>query len=104
MTEKDFLERLRADAQQLRYEPEDAVLWSRLSARIRDGVAASPDVPQLLTRWFRPITASFLMIALAAALSVAWFERARDTSSTIDAMAPNSVEISVDGDTFSFTE
>ena len=100
----DFLERLRNDARRLRYEPDDEVLWNRLQAKIRARVAAQPDVPQLLARWFRPITASFVILALAAALSVAWIERPRDSSDLIESMSQNSVEISLDGDTFSIAQ
>lgn len=100
----DFFERLREDARQLRYEPNDGALWTRLPAKVRQGIARQPDVPQLLARWFRPITASLLVLALAAALSVAWIERARDSAYSIEAMGQNSVEINVGGDTFSIAE
>lgn len=103
MSDDRFFDRLREDARQLRFQPEDEVLWTRLTAKVRARAAAQPDVPALLARWFRPITASFLMLALAAALSVAWLERGRDAA-TPDIMASNSVEISVDGDTFSLTQ
>jgi len=104
MSDDKFLDRLRQDARPLRFEPGGDVLWTRLTAKIRARVAAQPDVPALLARWFRPITASFLMLALAAALSVVWLEPGRDSATSVDAMASNSVEITVDGDTFSLTQ
>jgi hypothetical protein len=102
MSDNDFLERLRDDARQLRYEP-DAALWTRLPAKIRQRVALQTNASQLLARWFRPITASFLILALAAALSVAWLERG-DSAYSVEAMGQNSMEITVGGDTFSIAE
>ncbi len=100
----DFLEKLRNDARQLRFEPEDDRLWTRLAARVRERVRAEVSVSQLLARWFRPITASLAMLALVAALSFTWFERSRDSGYTLEAMNSNSVEITVGGDTYSVTE
>jgi len=103
MTEEKFFERLRDDAAQLRYAPQDDVLWTRLAARIRDGLRSETSVAQMLARWFRPITASFVMLALVAALSLSWIER-RDASAGMDSLASNSVEITVDGDTYNLAE
>ena len=103
MTEDKFLERLRNDAARLRYEPNDAFVWTRLSARIREGIRRPADVSQMLARWFRPIAASFLLLAVGAAVTVSWVERAQSTYA-VESMASHPVEITVDGDTFSFTE
>lgn len=100
----DFLERLREDARQLRYEPDDGVLWNRLRANIHAGIAVQANVPQLLARWFRPITASLLFLALVAALSVAWLQRPSDSGTSIESLSQNSVEISLDGDTFNLSQ
>jgi len=103
MTDEQFDNRLRQDAARLRYEPEDDVMWTRLASRIRERIAAEPTVAQMLARWFRPITASFAMLAIVAALSVTWMDW-RDTSSSTDALVSNSVEITVDGDTYTLAE
>ena len=66
MSDDRFLERLREDAAMLRYEPRDAFAWTRLAARVRERVNRPADVSQLLARWFRPIAASFLLLAVAA--------------------------------------
>jgi len=103
MSEDKFFERLRNDAAQLRYEPKDAFVWTRLPARIREGIRRPADVSQMLARWFRPIAASFLLLAVGAAVTVSWVERAQSTYA-VESIASHPVEITVDGDTFSFTE
>ena len=103
MTEDRFWDRLRSDAAQLRYTTHDEALWTRLTARIRDRVHTEATVAQMLARWFRPITASFAMLALVAALSVTWIER-HETTSSVETIASNSVEITLDGDTYSLAE
>ena len=104
MSEDRFFERLRSDAEQLRYQPRDEFAWTRLIARIREAVRRQPNVPQLLARWVRPITASFVMLALAAAMTITWIERAHESAYVTEAMSSNSLEISVDGDTFNLAE
>ena len=104
MTEDNFIERLRDDAAQLRYTPaENAPIWTRLPATIRGRMQSEATVSTLLARWFRPITASFAMLAIAAALSIGWVE-SREPAYNTDTMATNSMEISVDGDTYSLAE
>jgi hypothetical protein len=103
MTEDRFFEKLREDAARLRYEPKDAFLWTRLPARIREKIQRPADVSQMLARWFRPIAASFLLLAAGAAVTVSWVERAQSTYA-VESIASHPVEITVDGDTFSFTE
>ena len=73
MNEEDrFLERLRSDAKQLRFEPADDVFWNRLSARIRERISVSPpSVAELLSRWIRPVVATFSAIALAGIVTIA---------------------------------
>ncbi|HEY6843302.1 MAG TPA: hypothetical protein VI391_03985 [Thermoanaerobaculia bacterium] len=99
MSDDQFYEQLRGDAARLRYEPDDA-MRTRLSARIRERLAAQPTVAQMLARWFRPVTATFAMLAIVAALGLTWIEH-REASRSTELMASNSVEISVDGDTYS---
>jgi hypothetical protein len=103
MTEDRFLERLRDDAAGLRYEPRDAFVWTRLRAQIRERIRRPVDVSQMLARWFRPIAASFLLLAVGAAITVSWVERAQSTYA-VESIASHPVEITVDGDTFSFAE
>lgn len=99
----DFLERLRDDARQLRYEPDDDAMWARLAARVRARVAEQPSVSQLLARWFRPVGVSLAGLALAAAIGIGWFET-RDPAYTLDAMSSNPVEITIAGDTYNLAE
>ena len=103
MTENEFFERLREDAARLRYEPKDAFIWTRLRARIGERIRRPADVSQMLARWFRPIAASFLLLAAGAAVTVSWVEREQSTFA-VESIASHPVEITVDGDTFSFTE
>jgi hypothetical protein len=99
MTDDFFFERLRHDASQLQLTL-DEVTAVRLSARIRARVGAQPTVAQMLAGWLRPLAAAVAGLALAAALSLAWFESTRDNT-TVDQIAANTTEISVDGMTFS---
>jgi hypothetical protein len=100
----DFLERLRADARQLRFEPDD-MMTTRIAARVRERIAAETQsgIAQILARWFRPVVASLATLALVATIGVQWIEYSRDASSTtLDTIASTqSVDISVGGDTFS---
>jgi hypothetical protein len=103
MTEEKFFEQLRKDAAQLRYEPEDAFLWTRLAARVRERTRQQPDVSYLLARWFRPIAAFLLLLAVGAGVTVGWVERAQ-SAYAVESIASHPVEITVDGDTFNLTE
>ena len=104
MTEDRFMERLREDAAQLRYAPsENAPIWTRLPAGIRGRMQGEATVSGLLARWFRPIAASFAMLAIVAALSIGWVET-REPAYNTDSMASNSMEINIDGDTYSLAE
>jgi hypothetical protein len=105
MTDDDnFLEQLRTDARQLRFEPDD-MMTTRIAARVRERIAAESQagIAQILARWFRPVVASLATLALVATLGVQWLEQSRDASATtLDALtSTQSVDISVGGDTFS---
>ena len=105
MTDNDnFLDRLRTDARQLRYEP-DEMMSTRIAARVRERIAAESQtgIAQTLARWFRPVVASLATLALVAALGVQWLEQTRDAPVTpLDALtSTQTVDISVGGDTFS---
>jgi hypothetical protein len=105
MTDNDnFLDRLRTDARQLRYEP-DEMMSIRIAARVRDRVAAESQtgIAQILAHWFRPVLASLATLALAATLGIQWAEQTHDASSaTLDSMTgTQTVDISIGGDTFS---
>ena len=99
MTDETFFERLRSDARQLQHLPDDVTV-TRLSARIRARLAApaiaQPTVAQLLAGWLRPLAAVVAAIALAATLSITWETRNHDNP-TVDQIAANTTEISVDG-------
>ena len=103
MTDEKFFEDLRKDAARLRYEPHDPFLWTRLPARVRERIMTAPDVSQMLARWFRPIAAFLLLLAVGAGVTVSWVERTQATYA-VESIASHPVEISVDGDTFSLTE
>lgn len=94
---------MREEAAALRYEPRDALVWTRLAARIRERVRRPVDVSQMLARWFRPVAASFLLLAVAAGVTVTWVERTQP-SYAVETIASHPVEITVDGDIFSLTE
>jgi hypothetical protein len=100
----DFLERLRVDARQLRFEPDD-MMSTRIAARVRERIAAESQagIAQILARWFRPVVASLATLALVAALGVQWLEQSRYLpGTTLDTLtSTQTVDISVGGDTFS---
>lgn len=107
MSDDRFLERLREDAAELRYEPQDSATWARLSAHVRERIARNPQpvtVAQLLTQWFRPLVTALAAVALVATLGIQWFDTSHDTMSVESAMASNNVEISVDGDIYSVAD
>jgi hypothetical protein len=103
MTDDKFFERLREEAAKLRYTPQDEFTWTRLAERIRNRLRSDATVAQMLARWFRPITASFAMLAIVAALSITWIET-REPAYNADSISSNSLEISVDGDTYTIAE
>ncbi|HEV7484192.1 MAG TPA: hypothetical protein VGQ65_00815 [Thermoanaerobaculia bacterium] len=105
MTDNDnFLDLLRTDARQLRYEP-DEMMSNRIAARVRERIAAESQtgIAQMLARWFRPVVVSLATLALVATLGIQWAEQAHDASATsLDSMtSTQTVDISVGGDTFS---
>lgn len=101
MMDETFFEQLRHDAQHLQHLPDDVTV-ARLSARVRARLAAAvaqPTVAQLLAGWLRPVAAVVAAIALTAALSVMTESRNHDNP-TVDQIAANNTEISVDGVAF----
>ena len=77
----DFFDRLRTNARQLRYEP-DEMMSIRIAARVRERLAAETQtgIAQILARWFRPVVASLATLALVATLGIQWAEQAPDPS------------------------
>ncbi|MEA2237786.1 MAG: hypothetical protein QOC81_2510 [Thermoanaerobaculia bacterium] len=104
MTDDNFLERLRDEAQQLRFEPGD-IMTARLAARVRERLADENQsgVAQTLARWFRPMVASLAALALAAVIGVGWLEQSPEAAPAgIESMtSTQSVDIAVAGDVFS---
>lgn len=99
MSDDNFLERLRGDARRLQYEPDDFA-FVRLQARVRERLV-QPTAAQFLASWFRPLSASLAALSLVAALGTAYYvDKTRDQV-TLDSMASSSVEITVDGATYS---
>ena len=97
MSNDPFLERLRTEAQSLRYEPSDAAI-TRMSARIRERIA-TPTVSQLLANWLRPLTLSFGAIALVSTLGVVWYESQQ--SVPMESMiAQNNIDVEMAGYSF----
>jgi hypothetical protein len=103
MSDDNFLDRLRHDAQRLRYDAGDVIL-SRLSARVQQRVAAQPTEEHYLARWFRPLAASLAALAVAATLGVQYFENNQQPTTLEAAMSADPVEISVDGDVYTLTQ
>ncbi len=99
MTDETFFEQLRRDAQHLQYRPDDVAvtrLAARIRARLTAPAVAQPTVAQLLAGWLRPIAAVVAAIAITAALSVLSETRNHDNT-TVEQIAANNTEISVDG-------
>ena len=68
MTDEQFFERLRADAGQLRHQPDEVTL-ARIRARIVAHIEERPSVAQQLARWIRPLAGALSAAALAAAIA-----------------------------------
>jgi hypothetical protein len=107
MSDDPFFERLRKDADALRFDVPGA-MSRRISARIRERITAREEagVAQLLARWFRPVGAALAAFALAALLGIGWLEQSPDmtggsTGVTLDSVSgTQTVDVSVGGDTF----
>ena len=98
MTDDRFFERLRTDAEALRYEA-DAVAMTRMAARIRARLAPTPTVAQWLASWFRPLAATISAVALASAIAIAFVP-----SDDAETFGANPVEISMAGDNYSVNQ
>lgn len=97
MSEDRFIERLRDEAQQLRYEPDDVAV-TRMSARIRARIAA-PTVSEMLANWLRPLTVSLSAIAFVSALGIAWYETHPQV--TVESqMAQSNIDVEMAGYSF----
>jgi hypothetical protein len=98
MTDDRFFERLRDDAQSLRYAG-DPFMTARIAARVRARIEAQPTVSLFLARWLRPIAASLSAVALAGCISVAVMESTSGDTS-LDSLTASSMEISMAGDVY----
>lgn len=94
-----FLERLRADAAPLRYQPDEFTL-ARIRARIQERIAPRPSVAQLLAAWFRPLAVTLAAVAIAAVVGLATV----DTNSNDDAFGEQSAEIVMAGESYGGSE
>lgn len=94
MSDNRFLDRLRADAAPLRYQPDDPALWSRLAARVRERIN-QPTVADLIVSWLRPLAASLAALAMAALIGLA----ALDNDESFTLAEP--IEISMAGESYS---
>jgi hypothetical protein len=97
MSNDPFFERLRAEAQTLRYEPSNVAV-TRMSARIRERIA-TPTVSQLLANWMRPLTLSLGAIALASTLGVVWYE-SHETVAMESTIAQSNIDVEMAGYSF----
>ena len=94
MTDDDkFLERLRGDARSLRHQPDEATL-ARIRARIHARISR-PTVAELLAAWFRPLAATAVAVAIAAAVGVAALNQPDDFS-----FGETTIEITMAGETY----
>jgi len=84
MNNDPFLEQLRRDAQPLRYQPPDDFVWTRLAARVREGVRISrrQGVAHLLAGWLRPVAASLAALAVVASLAAGYIAQQSHEAST----------------------
>jgi hypothetical protein len=96
MSEDKFLDRVREDARQLRYEI-DAVATTRVAARIRSRLS-DPTVAQWIAGWFRPLAAALSALALIAGIGITLLER----NQTVSIGDP--IQYEVAGDTYSVGE
>lgn len=94
MSEDRFMERLRSDAGVLRYEA-DAVTLARVRARIRGRIESPATVAGLLAAWFRPLAATLVAVAIAAAIGVAAFTPAEELT-----LGESPVVVSMAGDAY----
>jgi hypothetical protein len=87
MSDDRLMERLREEAQRLRYEPGDEV-FVRLRARVRARIVAPPPtVSQLLASWLRPIGISLAALAVTVSLVVGFEQQnLHDAGATIEAI------------------
>jgi hypothetical protein len=103
MSNDRFLERLRDEAQQLRWEPRDEAAFGRISARVRERIAAQPTVAQLLAGWFRPVAASMAALAIVTTIGLTLSESTAEPAS-IEQLSSNTMIVSVDGEVISVDE
>ena len=92
---------------ELNFTPQQKQMVAQIVERLSVGTNAGmysvfqpPTAAQFLASWFRPISASLAALSLVAALGTAYYVQTRDQV-TMDSMASNSVEITVDGATYS---
>ena len=96
MSEDKFLDHVRADARQLRYEI-DSVATTRMTAGIRSRLS-DPTVSQWIAGWFRPLAAALSALALIAGIGVALLDRNQNLS------IGDPIQYTVAGDTYSVGE
>lgn len=89
----DFLERLRADARPLRYQPTDAEL-ARIRARILATIER-PTVTDMLAAWFRPLLAGVAAVAAVGVFALTQLDTADEV-----AYAQEGVEVVMAGDSY----
>lgn len=91
MNERDDMEQLRLVAQELRFEPDEAMV-ERLRARVSSRLASRFTVWEILAAWFRPVA-----LTVAALLMVMGLILARqDSIPSFDLLAFAPEELSVE--------
>ena len=96
MSEDRFLDQVRRDAGELRFEL-DSVAATRLRARVR-GRLTEPTVTGFIASWFRPVAASLTALAIIAGIAVAVLDETQSLS------MGGGIEYSVGGDVISVGE
>jgi hypothetical protein len=100
MTDDKFFERLREDAQSLRYEGDD-LLAARLAARVRDRLTARPPtVAQLLAAWMRPLAASLAALVLSVTIGLTWQQSQQNQEPSETSISSNPIEIAMAGELY----
>lgn len=95
MSDDRFFERLRDEAQKLRYEADDVAV-TRLRARVRARIARPLTVADLLARWVRPIAFALGTLAIVGSLGIYYVE-SHETLSLETAVTRTSTEVQMAG-------
>ena len=91
MTDEEFLDSLKKDARNLRYEPVDPFVLERIRARIADRLEPRVSALDLLAGWSKGIAAS--LAAAALALTMGFYTLSR--TEPVDILGEAAAELAV---------